>query len=123
MSDNLEKTKKLRLARQQRTRKRISRVSNRKRLVVFRSSKHIYAQIFDDKDSRTLVSASTLSKEFKDNQHAITGIEAAKWVGKRVAEQALEAGIKQVVFDTGRYLYHGRVKALADAARASGLDF
>jgi large subunit ribosomal protein L18 len=123
MSDNLNKTKKLRLARQQRTRQRIRRVSNRNRLVVFRSSKHIYAQIVDDKDSKTLVSASTMSKEFKENRNNVSGVDAAKWVGKKVAEKARDAGIQQVVFDTGKYLYHGRVKALAEAARESGLDF
>jgi large subunit ribosomal protein L18 len=123
MSDNYKKVEILRTSRQQRTRQRIRRVSDRPRLVVFRSSKHVYAQVIDDTVSKTLASASTMSKEFKDADTPLKGLDAAKWVGKKIAEKALESGIKQVVFDKGKYLYHGRVKALADAARESGLDF
>lgn len=123
MSENYKQIRILRIARQQRTRQRIRRVSDRLRLVVFRSAKHVYAQVVDDNESKTIVSASTMSKEFKDIETRLKGIDAAKWVGKRIAEKAIESGIKQVVFDKGKYLYHGRVKALAEAARESGLDF
>ena len=123
MSDNYKKTQSLRASRERRTRQKIRQVSDRPRLVVFRSACHIYAQVIDDSQARTLVSASTMLKEFKEIETPLRGINAAKWVGKKIAERALEAGIKQVVFDTGRYIYHGRVKALAEAARESGLDF
>lgn len=123
MDGYYKRVKALRYARQQRTRQKIRRVSDRLRLVVFRSTKHVYAQIVDDAEAQTVVSASTMSKEFKDSETQTKGIEAAKWVGKRIAEKALESGINQVVFDKGKYQYHGRVKALADAARESGLDF
>jgi large subunit ribosomal protein L18 len=95
----------------------------RARLSVFRSSKHIYAQVIDDANGRTLASASSLEKEMRDSLKTGANIEAAKAVGKRVAERASAKGVKQVVFDRGGYLYHGRVKALADAAREGGLDF
>lgn len=88
---------------------------------MFRSNKHIYAQIIDDTQSSTIVSASTLDKEF--GLDSTNNIEAAKKVGELVAKRALEKGIKKVVFDRGGYLYHGRVKALADAAREAGLEF
>ena len=91
------------------------------RLCVGRTSKHIYAQIIDDMKAVTLVSASTLDKEF--DLESTGNIEAAKKVGELVAKRALEKGIKKVVFDRGGYLYHGRVKALADAAREAGLEF
>ena len=96
---------------------------DRARLSVFRSSKHIYAQVIDDADGRTVVSASSLEKDMRGGLKTGANIEAAKAVGKRLAERAAEKGIKQVVFDRGGYLYHGRVKALADAARESGLSF
>jgi large subunit ribosomal protein L18 len=95
----------------------------RARLSVFRSSKHIYAQVIDDADSQTVVSASSLEKDMRGNLKTGANIEAAKAVGKRLAERAAAKGIKEVVFDRGGYLYHGRVKALADAAREGGLDF
>ena len=95
----------------------------RARLSVFRSSKHIYAQVIDDTDGRTVASASSLEKEMRDSLKTGANIEAAKAVGKRVAERASAKGVKQVVFDRGGYLYHGRVRALADAAREGGLDF
>jgi large subunit ribosomal protein L18 len=95
----------------------------RARLSVFRSSKHIYAQVIDDADGRTVASASSLEKDMRGGLKTGANIEAAKAVGKRLAERAAEKGIKQVVFDRGGYLYHGRVKALADAAREGGLDF
>ena len=98
---------------------------DRKRLSVFRSSKHIYAQLIDDDKSATVVSASSLEKAALDAGGLKTGanIDAAKAVGKLLAERAVKKGVKEVVFDRGSYLYHGRVKALADAARESGLSF
>jgi large subunit ribosomal protein L18 len=96
---------------------------NRTRLSVFRSSKHIYAQLIDDAKGRTLVSASSLEKEMRGSLKTGANIEAARAVGKRIADRASAKGIKDVVFDRGGYLYHGRVKALADAAREGGLNF
>ncbi|EFO29192.1 ribosomal protein L18 [Roseibium sp. TrichSKD4] len=96
---------------------------DRPRLSVFRSSKQIYAQIIDDAKGHTLVSASTIEKDVKGNLKTGADTAAAAAVGKLVAERASAAGIKQVVFDRGGYQYHGRVKALADAAREGGLDF
>jgi len=95
----------------------------RARLSVFRSSKHIYAQLIDDANGRTVVSASSLVKDMRGALKTGANIDAAKAVGKLIAERASAKGIKQVVFDRGGYLYHGRVKALADAAREGGLDF
>lgn len=106
-----------RLARHARVRNNISGTSEKPRLNVFRSNKNIFAQLIDDVNGTTLVSASSLSIENGGN------IEGAKLVGKALAEKALEKGIKQVVFDRGGYLYHGRVAALADAAREAGLEF
>src|ERR1043166_7756432 len=95
----------------------------RPRLSVFRSSKHIYAQIIDDLKGGTLVAASSMEKTLRDGGKTGANVDAAKAVGKLVAERAVGNGIKEVVFDRGRYLYHGRVKALADAAREGGLSF
>jgi len=95
----------------------------RARLSVFRSSKHIYAQLIDDANGRTVVSASSLEKDMRGALKTGANTDAAKAVGKLIAERASTKGIKQVVFDRGGYLYHGRVKALADAAREGGLDF
>ena len=95
----------------------------RPRLSVFRSSKHIYAQVIDDLKGETLASASSLVKAMRDGGTTGADIDAAKAVGKLLAERAAEKGVKEVVFDRGSYLYHGRVKALADAARESGLSF
>jgi large subunit ribosomal protein L18 len=95
----------------------------RQRLSVFRSSQHIYAQIIDDTKGETLVSASSLEKPMRDSLKSGGNVDAAKAVGKLIAERALAKGLKQVVFDRGSYLYHGRVKALADAAREGGLNF
>lgn len=110
--------------RQIRVRSKISGTPERPRLNVFRSANHIYAQVIDDSIGHTLVSASTMDKEarpeFKDG---INKTDEAKLVGKIVAERAKEKGITKVVFDRGGYLYHGRIKALADAAREAGLDF
>ncbi len=95
----------------------------RARLSVFRSSKHIYAQLIDDVKGETLAAASTLEKGVRGDGKKGTNVEAAKVVGKLIAERAKEKGIKHVVFDRGGYLYHGRIKALADAAREGGLNF
>ena len=96
---------------------------DRPRLSVFRSSKHIYAQIIDDDKGHTLAVASSVDAEFKGSLEKGTNVAAAAQVGKLVAQRALEAGIKDVVFDRGGYIYHGRIKALADAAREAGLNF
>ena len=95
----------------------------RPRLSVFRSSKHIYAQVIDDRKGATMAAASSLEKEMRTSLKTGADIGAAKAVGKLVAERATAAGVKDVVFDRGNYLYHGRVKALADAAREGGLNF
>ncbi len=97
--------------------------SGRARLSVFRSSKHIYAQIIDDLKGGTVAAASSMEKTMREGGKTGANVEAAKAVGKLVAERAAEKGVKDVVFDRGRYLYHGRVKALADAAREAGLKF
>jgi large subunit ribosomal protein L18 len=96
---------------------------NRARLSVFRSSKHIYAQVIDDIRGETVASASSLEKDMRTTLRTGANIEAAKAVGKRLAERAASKGVQHVVFDRGGYLYHGRVKALADAAREGGLRF
>ncbi len=95
----------------------------RARLSVFRSGKHIYAQLIDDRKGETLATASTLEKAMREAGKKGADIDAAKSVGKLIAERAKEKGIKDVVFDRGGYLYHGRIKALADAAREAGLNF
>ena len=107
-----------------RVRRAIRTAANgRSRLSVFRSSKHIYAQIIDDAGGRTLASASTLDKDLRAKLKTGADTAAAAEVGKLVAERAIAAGVKDVVFDRGRYLFHGRVKALADGAREGGLNF
>lgn len=93
------------------------------RLAVFRSNKHMYAQIIDDVAGKTLVSASTLQKEVKAELQNTDDVAAAAYLGTVIGKRALEAGIESVVFDRGGYLYHGKVKALADAAREAGLKF
>jgi large subunit ribosomal protein L18 len=97
--------------------------SGRARLSVFRSSKHIYAQVIDDTKGETLASASSLEKTLREGMKTGANTDAAKAVGKLLAERAAAKGVKEVVFDRGGYLYHGRVKALADAAREGGLKF
>lgn len=104
-----------------RVRSKLSGTAARPRLNVFRSSKHIYAQLIDDVNGVTLASASTLDKEV--SLDSTGNVDAAVKVGELVAKRAVEKGIKAVVFDRGGYLYHGRVKALADAARENGLEF
>lgn len=110
--------------RRDRVRRSIQKVANgRPRLSIFRSSKQIYAQIIDDGKGHTLVSASTIETDLKGNLKTGADTAAAAAVGKLVAERAVAAGVKQVVFDRGGYQYHGRIKALADAAREGGLEF
>ncbi len=110
--------------RKARVRRAIRKAANgRPRLSVFRSSKQLYAQIIDDEKGRTVVAASTLEKDLKGKLKTGADVAAAKEVGRLVAERAVQAGVKQVIFDRSGYLYHGRVKALADAAREGGLDF
>jgi large subunit ribosomal protein L18 len=112
------------LRRRQRVRRSLRRVGNdRPRLSVFRSSKHIYAQVIDDVTGRTLAAASSLDRGLRASLKTGADIAAAGAVGRLVAERAIAAGVGKVVFDRGAYLYHGRVKALADAAREGGLDF
>ena len=106
--------------RHKRVRTKISGTAERPRLSVFRSNTGIYVQIIDDVAAKTLVSASTLDKEVKTKA---SNIEAAKEVGTLVAKRAIEKNIKEVVFDRGGYIYHGKVKALAEAAREAGLEF
>ncbi|HHW48513.1 MAG TPA: 50S ribosomal protein L18 [Clostridiaceae bacterium] len=112
-----------RLRRHERVRKKVKGTPERPRLNVFRSLTNIYAQIIDDTTGHTLVAASTLDKALKGKLKYGGNKEAAAEVGKLIAEKALEKGIKKVVFDRGGYLYHGRVKALAEAAREAGLEF
>ncbi len=97
--------------------------TGRARLTVFRSSKHIYAQVIDDQKSATVAAASSLEKDMRGSLKTGANIDAAKAVGKLVAERAKQKGVTEVVFDRGSYLYHGRIKALADAAREGGLKF
>ena len=96
---------------------------DRPRLSVFRSSKQIYAQVIDDVKGRTLVAASSLEKAMRERLKTGATVEAARLVGKEIAERARKAGVAKVIFDRGGYMYHGRVKALAEGAREGGLDF
>ena len=112
-----------RLRRQRRVRNRLTGTSERPRLAVFRSSKHIYAQLIDDLSGVTLAAASSRSKEVKAGTPYGGNVKAAAVVGAKLAAVAKEKGIAKAAFDRGHYRYHGRVKALADAARKGGLDF
>lgn len=114
---------KARLKRKKRVRKNIFGNQERPRLSVFRSSKHIYAQIVDDISGSTLVSASTLDNEYKEHRVEGKKVEIAKAVGNLVGKRALDKGIKKVVLDRNGFLYHGRIKALSDGAREAGLNF
>ncbi|MGM7637267.1 50S ribosomal protein L18 [Bacillus sp. Hm123] len=112
---------KTRKKRHARVRAKINGTESRPRLNIFRSNKHLYAQVIDDMNGVTLASASTIEKDF--GLETTSNAEAAAKVGELVAKRASEKGVKSVVFDRGGYLYHGRVKALADAARENGLEF
>lgn len=109
--------------RQARVRRKVTGTADRPRLCVFRSSKHIYAQIIDDSQGVTVASASTRDKSAVDGLTYTGNVEAAKAVGEKIARNAQEKGIKSVVFDRNGFVYHGRVKTVADAAREAGLDF
>ena len=109
--------------RHKRVRRKVSGTADRPRLSVFRSNEHIYAQVIDDMLQHTLAAASTLEPALKSQLESGATCEASAEVGKLIAQRALEKGIQKVVFDRGGNLYHGRVKALADAAREAGLDF
>lgn len=112
-----------RKARHLRVRKKISGTAEMPRLTVYKSNTNIYAQIVDDTCGQTLVSASTLDKDLKGTLENSGNIEAAKKVGELVAKRALDKGIKEIVFDRSGYLYHGKIKGLAEAAREAGLKF
>lgn len=118
-----EKSRLARKRRHQRVRAKVRGTSERPRLNVFRSLTHIYAQIIDDGRGHTLVSASTLDPEVRDKIKGLSKTEQARLVGQVLAQRALARGVRQVVFDRGGYLYHGRVKALADGSREGGLEF
>ncbi len=120
MRSNREKARK---ARHFRVRKKVSGTPGKPRLNVFRSLNHIYVQIIDDFSGNTITAASSSDKEIKGKISTGGNIEAAKTVGLLIARRTVDKGIKKVVFDRGGYLYHGRVKALADAAREGGLEF
>ena len=121
LSKNEKKDKRLR--RKIRIRKKIKGTPERPRLTVYRSLKYVYAQIIDDESGHTIAAASSLEKELRKSLKSTNDLEAAKLVGKLVAKRAMEKGINEVVFDRNGYKYHGRIKALADAAREEGLKF
>ena len=118
-----ESRSKVRAKKHLRIRNRFSGTPERPRLAVFRSNNHMYAQIIDDTVGKTLVAASTVEKAVKAELEKTNNVDAAAYVGKAIAEKALEKGIKTVVFDRGGFIYQGKIKALADAAREAGLEF
>ena len=113
----------MRVKKHNRLRNRFAGTAERPRLAVFRSNNHMYAQIIDDTVGNTLVAASTMEKSVKAELEKTNNVDAAAYLGKVIAEKALEKGIKDVVFDRGGFIYHGKVQALADAAREAGLEF
>lgn len=113
----------VRLNKHRKLRNRFSGTAERPRLAVFRSNNHMYAQIIDDTVGNTLVSASTVQKDVKDQLEKTNDVAAAAYLGKVIAQKALDAGIKEVVFDRGGFIYQGKIQALADAAREAGLEF
>lgn len=120
---NKKSRSEVRAKKHRRLRNRISGTASTPRLAVFRSNNHMYAQIIDDTVGNTLVSASTLQKDVKAELEKTNNVEAAAYLGTVIAKKALEKGIKEVVFDRGGFIYQGKVKALADAAREAGLEF
>ncbi|EOS28302.1 MAG: 50S ribosomal protein L18 [Kineothrix sp.] len=118
-----ESKSKIRVKKHKRIRNRFSGTAQRPRLAVFRSNNHMYAQIIDDTVGNTLVAASTLEKEVKAELEKTNNVDAAAYVGTVIAKRALEKGITTVVYDRGGYIYHGKVAALAEAAREAGLIF
>ena len=113
----------VRVNKHRKLRNRFSGTAERPRLAVFRSNNHMYAQIIDDTVGNTLVSASTLQKDVKAELEKTKNVEAAAYLGTVIAKKAIEKGITSVVFDRGGFIYHGKIKALADAAREAGLNF
>ncbi|MBR6173319.1 MAG: 50S ribosomal protein L18 [Eubacterium sp.] len=120
---NKESRSEVRAKKHLKIRNRFSGTAERPRLAVFRSNNHMYAQIIDDSEGKTLVSASTLEKALKEELSKTNDVDAATAVGKLIGERAVAAGIKEVVFDRGGFIYQGKIKALADAAREAGLVF
>ena len=120
---NKESRTKVRENKHRRMRSRLSGTTERPRLAVFRSNNHMYAQIIDDTVGNTLVSASTLQKDVKAELEKTNNVDAAAYLGKVIAERAKEKGITDVVFDRGGFIYQGKIKVLADAAREAGLNF
>ena len=118
-----ESRQKVRVKKHNRMRNRFSGTAERPRLAVFRSNNHMYAQIIDDTVGNTLVSASTLEKSVKAELEKTNNVDAAAYLGTVIAKRAIEKGIKTVVFDRGGFIYQGKIAALADAARESGLEF
>lgn len=123
MGLSAEKKRNTRLKKKQGIRKKIVGSPERPRLCVFRSLKHVYAQIIDDAGGKTIAAASTCEKAARDHKDIKNKVEASGLVGKLVGERAIEKGVKRVVFDRNGFLYHGRVKAVSDGARKAGLDF
>jgi large subunit ribosomal protein L18 len=119
----LDLKKQARLKRKKRIRKHLMGTQERPRLNIFRSSKHIYAQVIDDEQGHTLVAASSVEKIVKEQPKFENKIAAADFVGKLIGERAIKKGLKKVVFDRGGFLFHGRVKAVSNGAREAGLDF
>ena len=112
-----------RLKRKKRIRKKLVGTANRPRLCVFRSARHIYAQVIDDSLGQTLAAASSMEKEVRENQESKNKVTAANNVGKIIGKRAIEKGLKKVVFDRNGFLYHGRIKAVSEGAREAGLEF
>ncbi|MCM1558642.1 MAG: 50S ribosomal protein L18 [Acetatifactor sp.] len=120
---NKKSRKDVRVKKHMRIRNRFSGTAERPRLAVFRSNNHMYAQIIDDTVGNTLVSASTVEKSVKGELEKTNNVDAAAYLGTVIAKRAIEKGIKEVVFDRGGFIYHGKIAALADAAREAGLEF
>ena len=120
---NKESRSEVRIKKHMRVRNHLAGTADRPRLAVFRSNNHMYARIIDDSVGNTIVAASTVEKSIKEALEQTDNVDAAAYVGKVVAERALEKGIKTVVFDRGGFIYQGKVQALADAAREAGLEF
>ena len=120
---NKQSRSEIRVKKHNRMRNRFAGTAERPRLAVFRSNNHMYAQIIDDTVGNTLVSASTLQKDVKAELEKTNNVEAAAYLGTVIAKKAIEKGITSVVFDRGGFIYHGKIKALADAAREAGLNF
>ena len=120
---NKQSRAKVRVNKHRKLRNRFSGTAERPRLAVFRSNNHMYAQIIDDTVGNTLVSASTLDKDVKAELEKTNNVDAAAYLGKAIAKKAMEKGINTVVFDRGGFIYQGKIKALADAAREAGLEF